>query len=623
MFRFNTLGRYVHASLMLGSALALGAAVAAPVNSDSRRFVITAQETWQGMPDMHASAAPRVDALGNALMLAELDAGQVDALGRYVHLQERRCGGFFSFPSRAAAEAFLANDRSRQAAQFEPTGGYTIDNANVVNDWLPQVSELNIYNTISHLQAYQNRYYASATGAEAAGWIRDTWLALANGRSDVSAELFTACGDCGGQPSVILTIQGTTLPNEVVVLGGHLDSINHVDNLPPATERAPGADDDASGIASLTEILRVAMASNFRPQRTVKFMGYAAEEVGLNGSQAIAQSFQADGVNVVGALQLDMTNYHEPGQVEIEVINDFTSSTLNAFMGQLFDAYLAPLGMSRGSSPCGYACSDHASWTSSGYPSSFVFEGGGMGHDFQQIHSVNDLLVNMGDSAEHSVPFAQLGLAFLGEVAKGTSQASDLIFAHGFEALPNQPPTANFSSLANGLDVSFTNTSTDNDGSIVSHAWNFGDGGNSTVANPQHSYAVGGSYQVTLTVTDDDGASDDRVRNVVVSPGGGPLQNGVPVAGLSDTQGGTIYFTLEVPAGATNLSFSSSGGTGDMDLYVRRGSPPTQQVYDCRSTSSSSTETCVIASPQAGTWHVMLYAWSNYSGVTLVGQFNP
>jgi leucyl aminopeptidase len=385
MFRFNTLGRYVHASLMLGSALALGAAVAAPVNSDSRRFVITAQETWQGMPDMHASAAPRVDALGNALMLAELDAGQVDALGRYVHLQERRCGGFFSFPSRAAAEAFLANDRSSQARQFEPMGGYTIDNANVVNDWLPQVSELNIYNTISHLQAYQNRYYASATGAEAAGWIRDAWLALANGRSDVSAELFTACGDCGGQPSVILTIQGTTLPNEVVVLGGHLDSINHVDNLPPATERAPGADDDASGIASLTEILRVAMASNFRPQRTVKFMGYAAEEVGLNGSQAIAQSFQADGVNVVGALQLDMTNYHEPGQVEIEVINDFTSSTLNAFMGQLFDAYLAPLGMSRGSSPCGYACSDHASWTSSGYPSSFVFEGAAWGMIFSRF----------------------------------------------------------------------------------------------------------------------------------------------------------------------------------------------------------------------------------------------
>ena len=222
MFRINTLGHFVHASLMLGTAITFGTTAAAPVDSDSRRFVITAQETWQGIPGLQASAAPRVDALGNPLMLAELDAGQVDALGRHVHQQERRCGGFFSFPSRAAAEAFLANDRSRQAAQFEPTGGYTIDNANVVNAWLPQVSELNIYNTISHLQAYQNRYYASATGAEAAGWIRDTWLALANGRSDVSAELFTACGNCGGQPSVILTIQGTTLPNEVVVLGGHL-----------------------------------------------------------------------------------------------------------------------------------------------------------------------------------------------------------------------------------------------------------------------------------------------------------------------------------------------------------------------------------------------------------------
>lgn len=610
--------------MSLACALAACATFAfAKPDGHATRYVVTAQETWQHMPEMSVVAAPRVDALGNALMLVELDAGQVDLLGKQVHEQEHRCGGFFSFSSLAEAEAFMASDRSRQSLVFEPLGGYTIDNAPVVNDFLPQVDDLNIYNTISHLQAYQNRYYQSATGAEAAGWIRDTWLALANGRSDVSAELFTACGDCGGQPSAILTIQGTTFPDEVVVLGGHLDSINHQDSLPPLTERAPGADDDASGIASLTEILRVAMASNFRPQRTVKFMGYAAEEVGLNGSQAIAQSFAASGVNVVAALQLDMTNYHESGQAQIEIISDFTSSALNTFMGQLFDTYLAPLGMTRGTSPCGYACSDHASWTSSGYPSSFLFEGGGMGHDFNLIHTANDLLSSMGNTAEHSVPFAQLGLAFLGEVAKGTSQTSDLIFAHGFESLPNQPPSANFSSTSNGLDVNFTDTSTDADGSIVSRSWNFGDGGSATSANPQHSYASGGNYAVTLTVSDDDGDTGSRTRNVLVSPGGGPLQNGVPVNGLAAPSGSDIYFTLQVPAGATNLSFSTSGGSGDVDMYVRFGAQPTQSVNNCSSTSPSTTETCAFATPQAGTWHVMLHAWSSYSGVTLVGQFTP
>ena len=69
---------------------------------------------------------------------------------------------------------------------------------------------------------------------------------------------------------------------------------------------APGADDDGSGIATLTEILRIAMANGWKPKRTIKFMGYAAEEVGLRGSAAIAADFKAQGVNVVGVMQFDM-----------------------------------------------------------------------------------------------------------------------------------------------------------------------------------------------------------------------------------------------------------------------------------------------------------------------------
>src|SRR3546814_3809552 len=105
-----------------------------------------------------------------------------------------------------------------------------------------------------------------------------------------------------------LNIEGTTLREEVVVLGAHLDSINADGGGSPG-QAAPGADDDASGIAVLTETLRIALASGWRPQRTVKFMGYAAEEVGLRGSNAIAQSHRQAGVDVVAVLQVDMTNY--------------------------------------------------------------------------------------------------------------------------------------------------------------------------------------------------------------------------------------------------------------------------------------------------------------------------
>ncbi|WP_170288362.1 S8 family serine peptidase [Marilutibacter maris] len=85
----------------------------------------------------------------------------------------------------------------------------------------------------------------------------------------------------------------------------------------------------------------------------------------------------------------------------------------------------------------------------------------------------------------------------------------------------NNPPTADFSSSANGLSVSFTDGSSDSDGSIVSRSWNFGDGTSSTQASPSKTYAAAGTYTVTLTVTDDDGASSSKSAQVTVSDAGG------------------------------------------------------------------------------------------------------
>lgn len=85
---------------------------------------------------------------------------------------------------------------------------------------------------------------------------------------------------------------------------------------------------------------------------------------------------------------------------------------------------------------------------------------------------------------------------------------------------PNNPPVASFTYTKSNLKVTFTDTSTDSDGTVVGWYWNFGDGTNSTVKNPVHTYAAAGTYTVTLTATDDDGATANTSQSVKVTAGG-------------------------------------------------------------------------------------------------------
>lgn len=109
------------------------------------------------------------------------------------------------------------------------------------------------------------------------------------------------------------------------------------------------------------------------------------------------------------------------------------------------------------------------------------------------------------------------------------------------------------------------------------------------------------------------------------SGGGGgatALSNGVTVSNLSAATGAYIKFTMSVPAGATNLVFTQSGGTGDSDMYVKFGSEPTDTSYDCRPYVSGNAETCTFAAPSAGTYYINLKAYSAFSGVSLKGSYS-
>lgn len=100
------------------------------------------------------------------------------------------------------------------------------------------------------------------------------------------------------------------------------------------------------------------------------------------------------------------------------------------------------------------------------------------------------------------------------------------------------------------------------------------------------------------------------------------LTDGVVLGSRAGTLGSAAYYKIEVPANQTSLDIKTYGGTGDVDLYVRRGSLPTVSAYDYRPYQSGNTEAVSITNPLSGTWYIMLHGYAAYSGVSLLADYN-
>ncbi|NOU51676.1 S8 family serine peptidase [Pseudoalteromonas sp. JBTF-M23] len=155
-------------------------------------------------------------------------------------------------------------------------------------------------------------------------------------------------------------------------------------------------------------------------------------------------------------------------------------------------------------------------------------------------------------------------------------------------------------------------------GSYICRPWKGGNNETCTIDNP-----TAGKYWVMLegysaysqvNLQADITAS---TTNPDPQPGGGTESN------ISGTKGQWLHYTIEVPAGMSSFTVTTSGGSGDADLYVKQGSQPSASSYDCRSWNSGNSEVCTFTSPAAGTWHLSLNAYSSFSGLTLNAQYNP
>lgn len=344
----------------------------------------------------------------NGVSIVEIDESTLPWLSEHMHENFNRCGGFVLHESLdEAKDALNEIDGLHLLAKRSQLLDYSINSQNLVKPLINQISGERIFADIIKLSSFKNRHYRSPEGVEAAKWIKANWEKLTAARSDIHVELYNHAK--WEQPSVIATIEGES--DEIVIVGGHLDSIAGF--WGGASAKAPGADDNASGIATITEVLKVLVDNSYKPQKTIQFIGYAAEEAGLLGSKEIAAQYRAEGKTVVGVMQLDMTGYKGTKDLDIVMMRDYTNDNQNQFIGALIDTYLPEIKW--GYDKCGYACSDHASWHGQGFAASMPFEA--RKNDMSpSIHSARDTVESIGNNANHAQKFAKMALAYIVEL---------------------------------------------------------------------------------------------------------------------------------------------------------------------------------------------------------------
>lgn len=305
---------------------------------------------------------------------------------------------------RANEEVPLANVTFPHSPQYKDKVAPLLENINTDN----------MHSNLAEFTDFFTRYYKSQTGRESAKWLYKQVNQLAHGykggNKKPTVEYFA---HPWGQPSIIARLPGSKNPDTIVVVGAHQDSTNLI---APSLFAAPGADDDGSGTVTILESFRVLMESGFEPENTVEFHWYSAEEGGLLGSQEVYKQYFTETKDVRAMLQQDMTGYAQ-GMTDagvdehIGVITDFVSPDLTVFVKSVIDTYC---DIPYVDTQCGYACSDHASATKYGYPSSFVIESG-FQYTSKFIHTTKDTLDRL--SFEHMRQHAKLTIGYAYELA--------------------------------------------------------------------------------------------------------------------------------------------------------------------------------------------------------------
>ncbi len=190
----------------------------------------------------------------------------------------------------------------------------------------------NVSGTIQRLQDFYTRYVVSDSCWSSAAWLVDQ---LENsGYTNVVYDTFRCWSyqDTVDAANLIAIKTGTTRPDEYVVIGGHYDSIS-TENFHDPDAYAPGADDNATGVAGVLEAARI--LAPIELERSVIFALWSGEETGLRGSRAwVADAVAAD-MRIVAYLNMDVIGYTDEEPPVAIVYSDSTSLAVAGLMKDL------------------------------------------------------------------------------------------------------------------------------------------------------------------------------------------------------------------------------------------------------------------------------------------------
>ena len=278
-----------------------------------------------------------------------------------------------------------------------------------IREMLDQVNMDSLEATVQHLQDYQSRIWNSNNAFDASDWIAGRMQALG---LEVEQQPFYAntwMGSGQAAPNVIGIQRGTLYPDTYVVCGSHFDSFSFEAMYGGGT--APGADDNATGVASVLESARIMTQYEF--EYSIIYCAYGCEEMGLYGSEAYASRCQEQGMEIIGYFNNDMNGYLYGDQIHIDCIYPNSVEPIGTYYMNVGEVYYPELPIRHVNFNEGD--SDHTSFNNHGYMGIYPFE------DYENyspyIHTPNDLIGTSVNSFEMGQQYCQMNIACLAEIA--------------------------------------------------------------------------------------------------------------------------------------------------------------------------------------------------------------
>lgn len=344
------------------------------------------------------------------LSTAEVSEYQADTIAHSAH-KYRKCGGFERLSdSENIMESFAHMRHLRTQAQAFDFIGRPVPSVEKNPDIeaaTQMVSVDNLRATVQWLSNYPSRFH-KGNSKHVEDLAEKVKALLANVPYPYQVELINHTQT--KQKTLKVRLEGKDHPEEIIVLGAHLDSIVNWGG----SGNAPGADDNASGSSNIFETLRI-IAAQPQASRSIEFFWYAGEEGGLIGSGEIAKTYKQSNANVISVMQLDMTLYPGDGELVMGDMTDFTNPWLRTYVKNLNDFYV---GAQWKEDKCGYGCSDHASWHRQGYATIMTFEAT-FDKMNQELHTTRDV-ISPKLSFTHSAAFTKLAVAYVMDLSNST-----------------------------------------------------------------------------------------------------------------------------------------------------------------------------------------------------------